>query len=411
MRNISYFCIVKDNKVMLKNIFLLVILLFAWPATSKAENFGETDSTQQRPKISLITCGPGKEVYSLYGHTAIRVEAPQSIGDIVFNYGMFSFHQPFFILRFVFGLTDYQMAAIPTPAFIAEYSEEGRWVVEQQLNLTPHETDQIINALIRNWQQEGWTYRYNFFYDNCTTRARDMLVNNVDGTVVYGNNHGRKDSYRMMVHQMNGHERWARFGNDLLLGLQADFATDSIQQQFLPEHLEKAFANAEIVSEGQRRPLIIRTDTIVKASAVTADTEDQASPIFTPLACMILFAAITVAVIFIERKTKKRLWAFDAIWVTITALGGLILFAMIFSQHPTVRVNLQILLLNPLTLIYSWPMIKALRKHHTHWYLKALPVFTVLFLIGAIFQDYAEGMIVLALSLLIREIYLIKTNE
>lgn len=135
---------------------------------SKADN----DSIE----ISLLTCAPGKEVYSLYGHTAIRYNDKAKGIDIAINYGMFSFKTPFFIPRFIFGLTDYEMGIIPFDAFCEEYRYEDRDVIQQVLNLTADEKKEIIKAIETNYLPENRIYRYNYFYDNCTTRARDILI-------------------------------------------------------------------------------------------------------------------------------------------------------------------------------------------------------------------------------------------
>jgi hypothetical protein len=130
--------------------------------------------------ISLLTVGPGNEVWSLYGHTALRYQDKSRRQDLAINYGAFNFEQDYFLLRFVFGATDYEMETIPMRLFMDVYQAEGRWVREQQLNLTREEKLSITNALYKNSLPENVTYRYNFFYDNCTTRARNMIVQHLN---------------------------------------------------------------------------------------------------------------------------------------------------------------------------------------------------------------------------------------
>lgn len=188
--------------------------------------------------ISLLTCSPGNQVWSLYGHTAIRYTDRFNHIDLVINYGIFSFAQKNFILRFVFGRTDYQMGIEPFDEFCYEYESQGRTVIQQRLHLSREEKLKIRKAISDNYRPENRVYRYNFFYDNCTTRARDMLIDHlVDKQVDYHVNPQITTSYRNMVHQWNSNHRWARFGNDLLLGLESDFKTDYRQQQFLPDSL------------------------------------------------------------------------------------------------------------------------------------------------------------------------------
>ena len=381
---------------------LLILLLFlsaigksnaqtseAVPADS-AEN-AMSDSLE----ISLLTCSPHQEVYSLYGHTAIRVNDKATGNDLVVNYGLFDFDQPHFVLRFVFGLTDYSMGTIPYRYFEMEYSERGSSVTEQMLNLTHEEKMRIIQALEVNSRNP--IYRYNYFHDNCTTRARDMLVSHLDGEVKYASPADSSATFRSMVHDWNEAYPWARFGNDILLGVGADRKTTREERQFLPDNLMKDFATATIVGDSAR-PLVLRTQTIVPGRV---QVMEQGFPL-RPLTCAFILFAITLVIFVIEWKSQRIFWGYDLLLMTFCGLAGLILTAMIFSQHPTVSLNLQLLLFNPLPLIFAFPVARATRRHQRHWWWKLSAVLILLFFAGSFFQHYAEGMHVLALSLLVR---------
>ena len=136
-------------------------------------------------RLSLLTCAPGEEIYSLFGHTAIRYEDPANGIDAVFNYGLFSFNTPNFILRFSLGETDYQLGATDYARFAAEYAFDGRSVWQQTLNLSKEEKAELIRLLQENYLPENRVYRYNFFYDNCATRPRDKIEESIDGKVIY----------------------------------------------------------------------------------------------------------------------------------------------------------------------------------------------------------------------------------
>ena len=147
---------------------ILAVLLINLTTEVAAQDFQRSQAPEwlDSVDISLLTCGPGQEVWSYYGHTALRIEDKAHGNDLAVNWGMFSFNQDFFILRFVFGLTDYQIGIIPMSRFIEEYSYEGRWVKQQRLALTREEKWEIITAIDENNQEANRTYRYNFFYDN-----------------------------------------------------------------------------------------------------------------------------------------------------------------------------------------------------------------------------------------------------
>lgn len=347
--------------------------------------------------ISLLTCGPGQEIWSLYGHTAIRYHDKARDQDVVINYGIFSFRQKFFILRFIFGVADYEMGIMPYSDFIAEYQSEGRWVKQQTLNLTQQEKWAITQAIDENYQPENRTYRYNYFYGNCTTRARDIITSHINGRVLYPENQDPNANFRNLIHQYNGNYPWARFGNDLLLGVKADAKITNQDQQFLPSNLCKAFDDATIINkEGKRRPLVASSTYLLNA---TGQTSGSSFPI-SPSDCSIILLIITIIICATEWILKKVLWGYDALLLTLDGLAGLVLFAMIFSQHPTVSLNFQILILCPLSVIFMIPVVKKLRRHEIHWYLKAFKYFIATAVILFAFQKYDQSVLILALILL-----------
>lgn len=389
-----------------KHITLALLLCFLTPTTASSPN-NEPTLQADSIEISLLTCGPRQQVYSLYGHTAIRFQDKQTGRDIAINYGVFSFDQPFFVLRFVFGLTDYEMGIAPFDIFEWEYDPTGCGVRQQVLNLTAQEKMAIAQAVDRNMEPQNRVYRYNFFYDNCTTRARDIIVNNLSGKVVYEAS-AQYPSFRELIHLYNEEHRWARFGNDLLLGVKADRKTTFEQQQFLPERLSDDFEHAVIVNtDGTKRKLVSRSFWVLEPAAKDINAEQaslNAFDILSPMVCLGAFALLTLVVAAIERRRKRLVWAFDAVAMLLTGACGLILFAMIFSQHPTVSLNLQILLLNPLNLFMLYSVTKAARRNHIHWWIKTWSAMIILLLLGCFMQSYAEGVTIVALSLLLRNI-------
>ncbi|MBQ2127790.1 MAG: DUF4105 domain-containing protein, partial [Prevotella sp.] len=171
---------------MFRTLCLLAAVLLV-STDVKAQNDAVT-AYYDSVEVSLLTCQPHEEIYSLYGHTALRYHDLKRNEDWAFNYGIFNFHAPHFVLRFVFGLTDYELGVIPTDIFKQEYRRFGSQVTEQVLNLTNEEKHAIHKALYENYRPENRVYRYNYFYDNCTTRARDMVERNINGQVRYQDN-------------------------------------------------------------------------------------------------------------------------------------------------------------------------------------------------------------------------------
>lgn len=351
-------------------------------------------------EISLLTAGPGNEVWSLYGHTAIRYNDKANDEDLAINYGMFSFEKSFFIARFVLGLTDYEMGVTSMDHFINSYGREGRWVVQQDLNLTREEKLELTLALNENNLPENRVYRYNYFYNNCTTKARNIIIDHLNVNGYTSDNQWNGNSYRSMIYQWTSNHRWTRFGNDLLLGIGSDLKTEKKASFFLPDSVRKDFDNIILINlDGSKRKLVDKKTWLIKP----AKTIDQSTSVFiTPTIVFGVLFCIIFLLSIIQWIYHKNMWLLDATLLTITGLAGMILFIMIFSQHPTVRVNLQILLLNPISLFLVYPVVKNERQGMRHWYWKVIAICMLMFFIGGFFQTYAEGMHLLALTILIR---------
>ena len=393
-----------------RRILRIISLVFFVLLTTNAK--GQTAdsiiSNMDDVEVSLLTCGPGNEAYSLFGHTAIRISQPSRGMDVVVNYGMFSFKQKYFIPRFVLGLTDYQMGITTFDDFKAEYEYEQRWVFEQTLNLTSKEKSVLLQAIDQNYKPENVTYRYNFFYNNCTTKARDIIAANIDGNIEYNSCTSEYPSFRELCHSKTNTHRWSQFGNDLLLGIQADLPTNISEQQFLPENLEHDFSLATIETNtdkasnatiGANRKLVSHEEYIIPKDISASATSDSLP---SPRALAIVIAIIIIGVSLIEYFWSKNLWLTDAILMPLVGLAGMILFVMIFSKHPTVNINFQILILNPLALFMAIPMVMKQRKGMLTWWHKTYVFCLFLGILCGLFQDYAEGIRILALSLLVR---------
>lgn len=350
-------------------------------------------------EVGLLTCAPGQKVYSLYGHTAIRYHDLRTGEDWTFNYGVFNMKKPYFVLRFVFGLTDYELGVLPIDIFIEEYGREGREVVEQVLNMTTEEKLRLRAALEENYLPANRVYRYNYFYDNCTTRARDIIELAFGGRLQYANAIGDKadgPSYRSLIHSLNANHPWAAFGNDICLGLKADMPTDWRQREFLPMVMKDDMAKAVVVDGQSKQPAVLLTRTVVDAGSQVVSSEFPLSP----MSCAVVFLVATVAVCAIEALTRRTWRYFDALLLLLQGVAGIVVVALLFSDHPTTSTNLTALLLNPLPLLFVYSVARGRR---TRWWLLSVAL-TVLFLLGAIVQSYAEGMTVVALSLLIRSV-------
>lgn len=373
---------------------VLTFILSVVNATAGAQSMTNPDSIQ----ISLLTCSPGKEVWAQYGHTAIRYYDKESGEDLAINYGIFSLDQTYFIPRFVLGMTDYRMGVQPMDMFLAQYSYEGRGVVEQVLNLSAEDKEVIYKALQENMKPENVVYRYNYFFDNCTTRARDMLVNHLHGKVVYPP--AEEDAtFRSMIHKWNNKYEWSQFGEDLLLGVNADRKTTKSEQQFLPENLRNDFDKARY----NGKPLVKETNVLLDAETEVAE------PVFplSPLSVALIFAAISLVMMLFSYRRQQVYWAWDLALMLTSGLMGIIFFVMIFSQHPCVSLNFILLFFNPLPLFFLYSTIK---KKKVIWW-KIWGVLIILGLFGSLFQEIPLPILIVASFLLLHCIVHLRINK
>lgn len=377
-------------------ILFLLLTLGAWHTAARAS---ETDSI----RVSLMTCSPGSEIYALFGHTAIRVEVPSQDIDWVYNYGMFSFNTPHFVLRFVTGETDYQLGIIPYPYFEEEYRERGSYVVEQELNLRPEEKVRLVGILQRNYLPENRTYRYNYFYDNCTTRARDRIEESIAGRVVYPVNR-QATTFRQIIHRFTTGHPWDEFGIDLVLGAEADRAIDTRTQMFSP-FVMMAEADSAVIrqADGETRPLVKATRRVVEASAQPSESSFPLSP----MTCACLLLALSAVVSWAEWRHGMPSWWFDTLLFALQGLAGCIVaFLFFFSLHPTVGSNYLLIILNPIPLIYlPWMIYKSLKGRKDAYHVGSTVVLTLFIVFWWLIpQKITLVILPLALSLLMRSV-------
>ncbi len=378
-----------------ENIFRTLFLLVSIVGTRTAMHAQESQAAyMDSVEIGLLTCSPHNEVYSLYGHTAIHYHDLHTNRHWVFNYGVFDFKKPHFVWRFIMGQTDYRLEATTNlNAWCQYYRKWGSQVEEQILDLTPTEKLRLRQALADNLRDP--VYRYNFFYDNCSTRPRNIIEKCLEGEVAYAPREDSDDvSFRQIIHRCTEQHPWAAFGNDLLLGLGADRTTTQREQQFLPQNLYTDFDRATISRPDGPHKLVKRKDILVPLGQQTAEKEFPLSP----RACTLLLLIVSTIIAVYEWKRRTILYWWDALLMLVTGLAGCILLLMFFSAHPTTSTNLQILLLNPLALLF---LPTVVRRRPTRWF-RISEILLCAFLLGSIVQEYAEGMLIVALCLLIR---------
>ena len=378
----------------MKRIFVVLFCFFVGLSGVLADNVS----------ISVITCSPGDEVYSLFGHTGLRYRNSDDGTDIVFSYGYFNFNAPNFVWRFILGETDYMVGAVPYNHFIREYEERGSAVVEQVLDLTSGQEAALYSALVYNCREENRIYRYNYFYNNCTTRVRDQVYS-VAGDVAYVGAGVPAITFREALAGMTSSHPWYAFGIDLLLGADVDEPASRSALQFIPGF----FMNDLDMAHVSGTPLVKEKKILLHEQPRVHKGSNA-----TPFNVSLLFLLFTMIVILCEIRHKRTYWGFDLVIMMLQGLAGLLLlFMALFSSHPAVGSNWLMLLLNPLALFIMPIMVYRLMKRRTVPVAWLQVAFVLLFFISAIFslQVYPVPVYFCAVALLARSLFHLFKNR
>lgn len=298
--------------------------------------------------LSLLTVSPSdEEVYTIYGHTALRVQDPRQRLDVVFNYGIFDFSKPNFIYRFAKGETDYRLAVQATRDFLIEYELRDSRVEEQVLALDSVSRERIWQALLVNNRPENRVYRYNFFFDNCATRPAALIEKQADGQIAYARPSRQADcSFRDLINTCSRNKPWLTFGCDLALGSPTDRPMTPHERLFLPLCLRDAFASATITGPDNVPRKLVRTTRVL-----VEGTEETPPPpgCFTPWHCALLFFLLFLLLTVWEgyRKRDGR-WVDCLLFGVAGAAGCVLFFLAFFSTHPCVSPNWNLVWLHPL---------------------------------------------------------------
>lgn len=355
--------------------------------------------------VSLLTCSPGDEVYSFFGHTALRYRNEAKRLDLVFNYGVFDFQTPNFVGKFVLGETDYLLGVIDYINFIDEYEMRGSQVKEHRLALDSAQTERLFALLRENYMPANRVYRYNYFYNNCTTKTRDIIemALSPDCSVVYPQC-GRNESFREMVHRFTAVSPWYSFGIDLLLGAEADVVQSDRVLQFIPSVLMTDFESARIVCGDSVKPM-------VDAVELLAEEEREPLSVFplTPDIAFSLLLLFVVVVTYIGYRRQRIYRALDIVLLLVQGLAGLLIaFMVMFSVHPTVGSNMLIFLLNPMPLLLLPLMLYAIAKRKIPYIMWLQNITLLMFLAAAPFlpQYFPLPVYLFASALLVRSLFL-----
>lgn len=338
----------------------ILLLFFCMLLPVKAQKQNHRLSGQAQ--ISLLTVSPSdEEVYTVYGHSALRIQDPVLQIDLIFNYGLFSFSKPNFIYRFAKGETDYLLGISHYRDFLIEYEMRGSEVTEQILALDSIEKAHIWEALLINYQPQNREYRYNFFYDNCATRPAAIITQYLSGELQIPLS-TQEISFRDIINDCTRNHPWLTFGCDLALGSPTDQPISYKEKMFLPIYLKEAFGQATVSRTEGSLSKLVQSEHIL-TEGVTNDFERTTS-LFTPLVCSWAFFLFVATITWREWHKRSYYRWLDCLFFLITGIGGCVIFFLCFvSTHPCIWPNWNIIWLHPFHLIAVILFaVKKLRK-------------------------------------------------
>ncbi|MEK6783008.1 MAG: DUF4105 domain-containing protein [Bacteroidota bacterium] len=333
----------------MRKIIFIALLLFS------INGLAQTTELSKGTEIYVVTCGPFQgELYSAFGHSAFRVYDPETSVNWIYNYGVFDFNQPNFYLNFARGNLNYKLGVQQYRPFRDFYIYYNRFVHEQQLNLTHEQKQKLFDFLEWNALPENQYYRYDYFYDNCATKIRDVVQQVFGDSVKFDDSYIQTNySIRDLCELYLKHQPWGDLGIDICLGLPMDKKASPFEYMFLPDYIESSFGHATIINSGAPTPL-------VKANVITyqAQPEEITMSLFHP---WIIFGLLFIAgggLTYHDFRTKKLSKWFDTIlFGAVGCVGLLLLLLWIATDHKAAAANFNLLWAVPthlILLIWFW---------------------------------------------------------
>ncbi len=345
---------------------LLFVFLF-----STATLFSQNPMLSANAKVSVFTCGKGAELYSTFGHTAIRIKDSINNLDVVYNYGAFDFRTENFYLKFVKGDLQYFMIATSYEEFIYEYQYDNREVIEQTLDFTQTQKQRLFDRLNASLLSEDKSYTYKFIDKNCTTMVADKIDETI-GKPIIQKVDDKSISYRTVLYPYFEDHFWSKFGISIIFGERTD---RKAEQLFLPIELLNSLD--KVNSNG--KPLVIEKTTVVKGKDFKAPFS-----FFNSIYCVALVLLLIVI------SNKKQVFV---IYLFILGLMGLFLSLVgLYSLHREVLWNYNVLLFNPIYVVL--PFLNR------NWKKKSI-VFCAIILLVYVFVMLSKPHLILMLPFII----------
>ena len=356
---------------------LIIILFSAIAFTAFAQDVPVLSTSAE---ISLLTCSPGDDVYEAFGHTAIRVNDPENGLDFAFNYGTFDFGQPNFYFNFTKGRLLYMLSTSSTPGFVNYYKSFNRRVTEQVLNLTQPEKQRLVVMLDENLKPENREYLYDYFFDNCSTRPRDVILEAMEDQVSMDSSACQHRSIRQLTNSYMGEEQaWGRLGiNICLSSSRIDRPATAWEYMYLPEELMAAFDKMTINRDSMEVPLVKETIVLAEMSSVQSE-----NPKTTPRNVFVALLLVVAGIVTSFRVRGKSVRILEgSVFLFFGILSLLFLYLWLGTEHFTAHRPYSLLWAIPTHIIYGIVLFKKNRPIWIRWYSVATAIIMACVLAG-----------------------------
>ena len=381
---------------------LLLLLLLAFSFLTNAQQL----KLSNQAEISILTIGPGTLLMDAFGHNGFRVRDRERMLDVVFNYGTFDFDTPNFYLKFAQGKLNYKLSHNSYDDFFQAYIAQNRSIDEQILDLTRTQKQQIFDFLLNNAKPENKYYLYDFFYDNCATKMKDVLKVSLNEKLTFKQpDDFNPKTFRALIHEHVNRNSWGSLGIDIALGSVIDKKATAEEHMFLPKYIHVFFEKAAFTNSNK---LLIK-----QSRSLYKKREKSISNIFllSPLMIFGLLGLLILWFTYRDYKSNRRSKWLDIGLFSITGLIGVCLLLLWFAtDHTATANNYNLLWAFPINIFIIKQLLQPLPKKWFIKYLKFLIIMlcllTLHWIIGV--QVFAIGLIPLFLALLIRYVYLVK---
>lgn len=354
-----------------------------------AQNYQLSPAAQ----ISLITADPGEEIYSYFGHSAIHIRDTMQGIDRVFNYGTFDFNTPNFYLKFIKGQLNYKLSVGRFDGFLENYIEDNRSLYAQTLNLSASDAQRLYDLLIENYRPENRAYLYDFFFDNCATRIRDILEKAMPNRVFFVEKSNETPlNFRQLIDPYIRQNKWLDFGIDLILGAKTDRIATPREYMFLPDYLKAAFDKATIdtAANATRIPLIKSSKVLFKATPPLHNNSVWSFLTTPTLVFALLCLSVLLLSIIAQKYHISLRWFDNLLFGAVGLLGCILLFCWFGTDHKVLVNNYNLLWAMPLHIPFLLLRSKLSKLQQNYYWLFA-DILLLIAVLMALFQ-FPQGL-------------------